>query len=130
VASRSGHSGIGAGAREPGVRGQVLIQDEAELSLSVRYKLLACGGPHGEGDPQPSCSRPAATSPFTGGWRRRTTGARTTRAHLVGLHCHIGSQITSIKAYEKAARRMIDLLAAVRDEHGVVLPQLDLGGGQ
>jgi diaminopimelate decarboxylase len=48
---------------------------------------------------------------------------------LAGLHCHIGSQITSIEAYEQAARRMVDLLSAVRDEHGVVLPELDLGGG-
>jgi diaminopimelate decarboxylase len=48
---------------------------------------------------------------------------------LAGLHCHIGSQVASIEAYEQAARRMVDLLAAVHDEHGVVLPQLDLGGG-
>jgi diaminopimelate decarboxylase len=48
---------------------------------------------------------------------------------LLGLHCHIGSQIAGIEAYQQAARRMVDLLAAIRDEHGVVLPQLDLGGG-
>jgi diaminopimelate decarboxylase len=48
---------------------------------------------------------------------------------LTGLHCHIGSQITSIAAYQQAARRMVDLLAAVRHEHGLALPHLDLGGG-
>ncbi|GAB3967312.1 diaminopimelate decarboxylase [Actinoallomurus acanthiterrae] len=48
---------------------------------------------------------------------------------LIGLHCHIGSQITGITAYQQAARRMAGLLAAIRDEHGVVLPHLDLGGG-
>jgi diaminopimelate decarboxylase len=48
---------------------------------------------------------------------------------LVGLHCHLGSQITDVDAYQDAARRMVALLAAVRDEHGVVLHQLDLGGG-
>ena len=48
---------------------------------------------------------------------------------LVGLHCHIGSQITTTKPYVAAVRRMIVLLARIRDQHGVTLPQLDIGGG-
>ena len=48
---------------------------------------------------------------------------------LVGLHCHIGSQVTSVKPYLAAVRRLVGLMARVRDQHGVVLPQLDLGGG-
>lgn len=48
---------------------------------------------------------------------------------LVGLHCHIGSQITRVAAFEEAARRMVGLLALIRDRHGVVLRQLDVGGG-
>ncbi|WP_406120557.1 diaminopimelate decarboxylase [Streptomyces sp. NBC_00989] len=48
---------------------------------------------------------------------------------LVGLHCHIGSQITTTKPYVAAVRRMVGLLARVRDQHGVTLPQLDIGGG-
>ncbi|MEW1566034.1 diaminopimelate decarboxylase [Streptomyces sp. NPDC093509] len=48
---------------------------------------------------------------------------------LVGLHCHIGSQIGSVKPYVGAVRRLVGLMAQVRDEHGVVLPQLDIGGG-
>ncbi|WP_433336041.1 diaminopimelate decarboxylase [Spirillospora sp. CA-294931] len=51
------------------------------------------------------------------------------RLDLRGLHCHIGSQITDPAAFEEAARRMVGLLAAIREEHGVTLPQLDLGGG-
>jgi diaminopimelate decarboxylase len=49
---------------------------------------------------------------------------------LVGLHCHIGSHIFDVHGFKLAAHRMVGLLAAVRDEHGVVLPELDLGGGQ
>jgi len=49
---------------------------------------------------------------------------------LVGLHCHIGSHIFDVHGFDLAARRMVALLAAVRDEHGLVLPELDLGGGQ
>ncbi|MBY8877538.1 diaminopimelate decarboxylase [Streptomyces sp. PLK6-54] len=51
------------------------------------------------------------------------------RLELVGLHCHLGSQITTVKPYLAAVRRMVGLLARVRDTHGVQLPQLDLGGG-
>jgi diaminopimelate decarboxylase len=48
---------------------------------------------------------------------------------LAGLHCHIGSQITRVAAFEEAARRMVGLLAAIRDEHHVVVPLVNLGGG-
>ncbi|WP_431954571.1 diaminopimelate decarboxylase [Actinacidiphila sp. bgisy167] len=51
------------------------------------------------------------------------------RLELVGLHCHLGSQISSIKPYLAAVRRLVGLLAAVRRQHGVTLPELDLGGG-
>ncbi len=49
---------------------------------------------------------------------------------LVGLHCHIGSHIFDVHGFKLAAHRMVGLLAAVRDEHGLELPELDLGGGQ
>ncbi|RSS81749.1 diaminopimelate decarboxylase [Streptomyces sp. WAC06614] len=48
---------------------------------------------------------------------------------LSGLHCHIGSQITDVKPYLVALRRMVGLMARVRDAHGVVLAELDMGGG-
>ncbi|MFJ3925968.1 diaminopimelate decarboxylase [Streptomyces sp. NPDC090022] len=48
---------------------------------------------------------------------------------LMGVHCHIGSQITSVKPYVAAVRRMVGLLARVHEQHGVELPELDLGGG-
>ncbi|WP_219470127.1 diaminopimelate decarboxylase [Nonomuraea rhizosphaerae] len=48
---------------------------------------------------------------------------------LVGLHSHIGSQIVDTAGFEVAARRLATLLVQIKDEHGVVLPELDLGGG-
>jgi diaminopimelate decarboxylase len=48
---------------------------------------------------------------------------------LVGIHSHIGSQIFDTAGFEVAAHRAVGLLAAIRDEHGVRLPELDLGGG-
>lgn len=51
------------------------------------------------------------------------------RLRLTGLHCHLGSQITDVKPYLVAVRRMVGLMARTRDAHGVVLSELDLGGG-
>ncbi|MEU3396710.1 diaminopimelate decarboxylase [Streptomyces filamentosus] len=48
---------------------------------------------------------------------------------LTGLHCHLGSQITEVKPYLTALRRLVGLMARLRDAHGAVLPELDLGGG-
>jgi diaminopimelate decarboxylase len=48
---------------------------------------------------------------------------------LVGLHCHLGSQITGPAAYELAAARLVRLMAAVRHRYGVALAELNLGGG-
>ncbi|MFF1259246.1 MULTISPECIES: diaminopimelate decarboxylase [unclassified Streptomyces] len=48
---------------------------------------------------------------------------------LVGLHCHIGSQIAAVKPYVAAVRRVVGLMARIRDQHNVVLPQLNIGGG-
>nr|WP_190128156.1 diaminopimelate decarboxylase [Streptomyces mashuensis] len=57
----------------------------------------------------------------------RVLGQR--RLELVGLHCHLGSQIPSAEPYVTAVRRLVALLARLRDLHGVTLPELDLGGG-
>ncbi len=48
---------------------------------------------------------------------------------LRGLHSHIGSQIFDTGGFEVAARRVLRLHADVAREHGVELPEVDLGGG-
>lgn len=57
----------------------------------------------------------------------RTLAAKDLR--LLGLHAHIGSQIFDTAGFRLAAQRMVGLLASIRDDHGVELPELDLGGG-
>ena len=54
---------------------------------------------------------------------------KTPTLQLCGLHAHIGSQIFDTAGFGLAAHRMVGLLAAIRDEHGLELPELDLGGG-
>ncbi|MFF3686270.1 diaminopimelate decarboxylase [Streptomyces sp. NPDC002187] len=48
---------------------------------------------------------------------------------LVGLHCHLGSQVTSPDPYAQAVRRMVAFLARIRDRYAITVPELDLGGG-
>ncbi|MFD4370475.1 alanine racemase [Streptomyces sp. NPDC058486] len=48
---------------------------------------------------------------------------------LTGLYCHLGCRITETKSCLTALRRLVGLMARVRDAHGVVLPELVLGCG-
>ena len=48
---------------------------------------------------------------------------------LVGIGCHIGSQIFEISPFELAAEIMVGFMADMRDKHGAHMRELDLGGG-
>jgi diaminopimelate decarboxylase len=48
---------------------------------------------------------------------------------VVGLHCHIGSNILGLDSFEMAARMMVRFAAHVREELGLTIQELDLGGG-
>jgi diaminopimelate decarboxylase len=54
--------------------------------------------------------------------------ARLPRIDLLGIHAHIGSQITSTRPYAETLRRLLRLIDALEDE-GISLRYLDLGGG-
>jgi diaminopimelate decarboxylase len=48
---------------------------------------------------------------------------------LIGFRCHVGSQIYNPDYYGEAIRRMVAEMALVRQDHGLILTDLDLGGG-
>lgn len=48
---------------------------------------------------------------------------------LLGLHCHIGSQIFEADGFAVAARKLLGFHDAMQRKHGIVLPEMDLGGG-
>lgn len=47
---------------------------------------------------------------------------------IIGVDCHIGSQLTSITPYQDALERMLRLIDALEAE-GITIRHLDLGGG-
>ncbi|NLY30791.1 MAG: diaminopimelate decarboxylase [Firmicutes bacterium] len=48
---------------------------------------------------------------------------------LMGLHCHIGSQIMDLRSFQLAAEYMVRFMVELRDKLGLELDELDLGGG-
>ena len=48
---------------------------------------------------------------------------------FAGLHSHIGSQIFETAGFEVAAHRVVSLAATIRDVHGVLVDEINLGGG-
>lgn len=54
---------------------------------------------------------------------------RAENVNLAGMHCHIGSQIFDIDPFVLAAEVMMNFLLDIKKETGVLLKELDLGGG-
>ena len=48
---------------------------------------------------------------------------------LIGLHCHIGSQIERLDAYERTIEIVTDLAAAIERDSGPTIDELNIGGG-
>jgi len=61
--------------------------------------------------------------------RAAVRAMRTPGLALVGLHCHIGSQIYETEELVAAAVRLVDFAADLRDRYGFLLHELSPGGG-
>ncbi|MGO1182584.1 MAG: diaminopimelate decarboxylase [Micrococcaceae bacterium] len=48
---------------------------------------------------------------------------------FLGLHCHIGSQIFEAAGFGAAAEKLLTFIAEIRRDAGIVVEELDLGGG-
>ena len=53
----------------------------------------------------------------------------TANVDLVGFHCHIGSQIFALHSFAEAVQVMAKFVARCRDEYGLYVEDLDMGGG-
>ena len=76
-------------------------------------------------------AQPEAQNPYFGSpaWTAVQQALQAEGVELIGLHCHIGSQIFEPEGFELAAGKLIAFLARIEATFGVVLPELDLGGG-
>ena len=108
---------LGYLAREKGVRPKVMIRVTTGVEAHT-HEFIATA----HDDQKFGFAREAALEAA-----RRVASLK--ELELVGLHSHIGSQIFDTDGFELAAHRVVDLLVAIRDEHGTELPELDLGGG-
>lgn len=48
---------------------------------------------------------------------------------VVGVHCHIGSQIFELAPFELAAEKMMNFIGDCKDKYGIKITELNLGGG-
>ncbi|WP_432544392.1 diaminopimelate decarboxylase [Kineococcus sp. SYSU DK002] len=101
----------------PGARQRVLLRLVPGTSAGVHPKVRTATADQRFGTPV------AAVEEFAG----------RVLAHpgleLAGLHCHLGSQITDVEPYLDAVLVLAGALARVRNRYGLVLGELDLGGG-
>lgn len=58
---------------------------------------------------------------------RRILGSNNLR--IKGVQAHVGSQIFDVAPFVAAAELGLDLAVRIRDEHGVTIEELDVGGG-
>jgi diaminopimelate decarboxylase len=49
--------------------------------------------------------------------------------NVMGLHCHIGSQITEIEPYQQAIEFMLSFAAEMKRKYNFILKELGVGGG-
>lgn len=120
--------------------GRVVISSMSEiprLAAEVRgrqrvlLRVLAPHGPASAGDvPAPPDVERFGLS--TGDGELGEAVGRVLGQHgldLVGLDFFLGSQVARFGGYEAVLRRLVETLAHVRDRYGVVLGELNLGGG-
>lgn len=55
--------------------------------------------------------------------------SKMTHINLIGIHCHIGSQIFEIEPFELAVKVMMNFMADMQERFGVKMSALNLGGG-
>lgn len=55
--------------------------------------------------------------------------SRSRSLKLRGIHAHIGSQVLELEPYRLTIRRLVQFMANIKEETGVEVEELDVGGG-
>ena len=116
---------------------------ESEAELEVLSEVASAAGQGGAGqhprqsrcgpqDPSLHLHRPEGQQvrhrPRAGRWPLTGAPQRCPGLKVVGIDCHIGSQITDEAPYLDAMDRVLDLVEAM-EAAGIALPHIDFGGG-
>jgi diaminopimelate decarboxylase len=94
--------------------------EDQKFGLSVN--TAGSGAPGEGGDPSPSDTDSPAMAALLRILERPSL-------KLLGIHSHIGSQILDPDGFEAAARAVLELRAELADRTGVLVDEVDLGGG-
>jgi diaminopimelate decarboxylase len=117
--SAAGHSPEGNGPAAPGRRPRVLVRVTTGVEAAA-HEFVATA--HDDQKFGFSLASGAADEAV-----RRVLASP--GLHFAGLHSHIGSQIYDTAGFEVAAHRVIEFAVRIRDEHGISIEELNLGGG-
>lgn len=107
----------------------------AAESTGVTANVLVRGNPAMEVPTHPEVATATRESKFgldIESGRAMAVARRLTEADavtLAGVQLHVGSQVRGVEPYGVAARAMLAFAAEIRDELGVEIDVLDLGGG-
>ena len=66
--------------------------------------------------------------PFASALSLYRTGAAMKHLHVIGIDCHIGSQLTEIPPFIAALQKLLDLVDRLAAE-GIAIDHIDIGGG-
>jgi diaminopimelate decarboxylase len=55
--------------------------------------------------------------------------SKLSNVEVVGVHCHIGSQIFDLEPFELAAKILLEFISEVKEKLGIEIEELNLGGG-
>jgi diaminopimelate decarboxylase len=67
--------------------------------------------------------------PLTRGEKAVETAMSMPELNVMGLHFHLGSQITEVEPYEESIKSLLSLAADTKQKYGFELRELDIGGG-
>lgn len=118
--------------------GRIVVDSHTEIRLLAslvqgRQKVLVRATPdiHGHPAVPTGVDDQKFGFPITGGYLDTAVGLVLAQPglDLVGLHCHLGSQITDSRLFATAIERIVGQMDRIRHDHGVILTNLNLGGG-
>ncbi len=123
---------VGIGCFNVESESELEVLNEVALAMGLRAPVSLRVNPNVDPQTHPYISTGLKTSKFGIAHERVVPAYQRAAAlagvRVVGIDCHIGSQITQEEPYLEAVERMIDLVQAV-EAVGVAIGHLDFGGG-